>query len=234
MLSRVAAGESATRRAIERLKRYRTAVLHAAVTGELTSEWRKTHKPDETGAQLLKRLLRERRARWEEAERKRLQAADKPPKDDKWKKRYREPTAPNTAQLPPIPKVWAWCLSDAVFSFITSGSRGWAKFYSDKGSLFLRIGNLEHENIKLDLSKIQYVTPPAKTEGVRTLVQPNDILISITADVGMVGLVPEGLGRAYINQHIALARRTVISASYISYYLCGSEGGWGQFNSSAG
>jgi type I restriction enzyme, S subunit len=40
LLSRVAAGEAAARRAQERLKRYRAAVLHAAVTGELTRDWR--------------------------------------------------------------------------------------------------------------------------------------------------------------------------------------------------
>jgi len=94
LLSRVAAGEGAARRALTRLQRYRGAVLHAAVTGELTRDWRETHKTDETGAQLLKRLLQERHARWEEAELKRLYAAGKPPKDDKWKKRYSEQTTP--------------------------------------------------------------------------------------------------------------------------------------------
>ena len=65
LLSRVAAGEAAARRAQERLKRYRAAVLHAAVTGELTREWRKTHKPGETGAQLVKRLIKSRSSRTE-------------------------------------------------------------------------------------------------------------------------------------------------------------------------
>ena len=65
LLSRVAAGEAAARRALDRLQRYRAAVLHAAVTGELTREWRKTHNPGGTGAQLLKRLHKVRRSRWE-------------------------------------------------------------------------------------------------------------------------------------------------------------------------
>ncbi|MEA2734156.1 MAG: type restriction enzyme subunit, partial [Humisphaera sp.] len=53
LLSQVAAGEAAARRALDRLQRYRAAILNAAVTGELTREWRKTHAPEETGAQLL-------------------------------------------------------------------------------------------------------------------------------------------------------------------------------------
>jgi type I restriction enzyme S subunit len=44
----------------------------------------------------------------------------------------------------------------------------------------------------------------------------------------MVGLVPEGLGEAYINQHVALARPlSSVCPAYIAYYLCASEGGWG-------
>ncbi len=108
MLSRVAAGEAAARRALDRLQRYRAAVLHAAVTGELTRDWRKTHKSKQTGEQLLKRLLAERRTRWEEAELERLLAAGKPPKDDKWKKRYQEPTEPKRKGQFEMANEWLW------------------------------------------------------------------------------------------------------------------------------
>jgi type I restriction enzyme M protein len=77
LLSRVAAGEAAARRALERLKRYHAAVLHAAVTGELTRDWRKTNPPHKFGALILTNLLVERRACWELAELKRLHAAGK-------------------------------------------------------------------------------------------------------------------------------------------------------------
>jgi len=59
------------------LQRYRGTVLNAAVTGELTGARRKTHKPDESAIQLLKRLPRERRSRWEKGELKRLKTAGK-------------------------------------------------------------------------------------------------------------------------------------------------------------
>ncbi|MCU0858154.1 MAG: restriction endonuclease subunit S [Pontiellaceae bacterium] len=241
--TRLEAGVSALKRVQANLKRYRAAVLKAACSGELvpteavlarargqksedgclenlTAKERKEHKKDhfETGEQLLKRILEERRKNWLESNRQ-----------SKIKNRqYREPSAPDTANLPPLPDGWTWVMSDALFSFITSGSRGWAKYYSETGPLFLRIGNLDHENIRLDLSELQHVKPPTGAEGVRTVVQANDILISITADVGMVGLVPSELGQAYINQHVALARPLPdISPTYVAYYLCASEGGWG-------
>ena len=84
-----------------------------------------------------------------------------------------------------------------LFDFVTSGSRGWAKYYADKGALFLRMGNLDHASISLDLTDIQRVDPPEGAEGTRTKVERGDILISITADVGMTGLVPSTLEKAF-------------------------------------
>jgi len=108
VLTKVRRAETATHRAQERLKRYRAAVLHAATTGKLTSEWRKTHKPNETGAQLLQRLLKDRRVRWEETELKRLREAGMPIKYEKWKSRYAEPTDPGTINLPELLHGWTW------------------------------------------------------------------------------------------------------------------------------
>ena len=93
-----------------------------------------------------------------------------------------------------------------LLTFVTSGSRGWAAHYAKEGSIFLRIGNLDYGTTDLDLSDVQRVNPPNGAEGERTLVQEGDILISITGDTGMVGLVPAALSAAHINQHIALAR----------------------------
>jgi hypothetical protein len=39
---------------------------------------------------------------------------------------------------------WPVVKSGDLFSFLTSGSRGWAKYYSESGPLFLRVGNLDH------------------------------------------------------------------------------------------
>ena len=91
-------------------------------------------------------------------------------------------------------------------SIVTSGSRGWAHYYSDQGAKFIRIGNLTRDRIRIDLSDIQYVALPDGAEGKRTRLQPNDVLVSITADLGSIGLVLENIGEAYVNQHIAMIR----------------------------
>ena len=105
-----------------------------------------------------------------------------------------------------IPKSWNLVSSRELFHFVTSGSRGWAKYYSNYGPIFITVGNLQHDNIYLDFSNIRRVNPPAGSEGIRTRVQQNDILVSVTADVGMVGLVSESVPEAYVNQHVALAQ----------------------------
>lgn len=76
------------------LKRYKAAVLKAAVEGKLTEEWRKQNPVVEPASKLLERILLERRTKWEEAELAKMKAKGKVPKDEKWKKKYKEPGKP--------------------------------------------------------------------------------------------------------------------------------------------
>ena len=109
---------------------------------------------------------------------------------------------------------------------LTSGSRGWAKYYSADGALFLRIGNLTREHINLRFDDLVFVTPPKGGEGLRTKTKPDDILISITADLGIIGIVPDFLDEAYVNQHIALLRIDFTKADphWIALFLASHAG----------
>ncbi len=117
-----------------------------------------------------------------------------------------------------IPDNWAWCRLAEIVNLITSGSRDWAKYYSSEGAIFLRMGNLSKDSFNLRLKNVQKVQPPKSSEGNRTKLQENDILISVTGEVGNMGLIPKGFGEAYINQHTALVRlNTLIETKFISY-----------------
>jgi type I restriction enzyme S subunit len=111
--------------------------------------------------------------------------------------------------------------------FVTSGSRGWAPFYAEKGELFVRMTNLWRDSIHLDLTDLKFVQlPPGANEGVRTQLKEHDVLISITADIGIIGYVDESVpSPAYINQHIALARFDAgqLCGKYIAYFLASEE-----------
>lgn len=120
---------------------------------------------------------------------------------------------------------WKEVAADSLFEYVTSGSRGWAKYYDESGAAFIRMGNLDHGTIELDLSDIQHVKLPDKAEGQRSRIRKNDILISITADVGMVGLVRNDDFEGYINQHIALVRPSIgENAEFIAWYLVSDVG----------
>lgn len=105
-----------------------------------------------------------------------------------------------------IPKNWEVSSLGELASFITSGSRGWAEYYSKSGAMFIRIGNLTREHINFRFKDVVHVTPPNSAEGKRTLVKTGDVLISITADLGIIAVVNDDLGEAYVNQHISLVR----------------------------
>jgi len=122
-----------------------------------------------------------------------------------------------------IPEDWDVVGLGDLNPFVTSGSRGWASYYSEQGDLFIRITNLTRTSIYLDLKNCKFVKlPPESHEGTRTQLKENDVLISITADIGIVGYVDECVPvPAYINQHIALVRFNplFVSGKFISYFL---------------
>ena len=72
------------------VERYRQSVLKAAVTGELTRDWREKNKGKlESGEALLARILKARREAWEKAELDKMKAKGITPANDKWKQKYR-------------------------------------------------------------------------------------------------------------------------------------------------
>ncbi|MBA2284268.1 MAG: restriction endonuclease subunit S [Ktedonobacteraceae bacterium] len=125
-----------------------------------------------------------------------------------------------------IPAHWEVRRVKHLTTFITSGSRGWAQYYSDYGAIFLRIGNLSRDTIRLDLEDTQRVLPPKGTEGQRTKVNQNDILISITAYIGSIAVITEDIGEAYVSQHIALTRPclNIVNPIWLGYFLLSAPG----------
>ena len=133
-----------------------------------------------------------------------------------------------------LPAHWELLQARRVVSFVTSGSRGWANYYSDDGLIFLQSGNLGR-SMSLNLTTIQHVRPPDGAEGERTRVRQHDVLICITgALTGNVAVVDQELSApAYVNQHVALVRprQPMIGSRFLAYALH-SEAGQSQFKTS--
>ena len=126
-----------------------------------------------------------------------------------------------------IPEDWEASQAFNLEPFITSGSRGWAKYYSSNGAPFIRITNLSRSSIYPKFCDLRYVKlPDSENEGKRTAVGVGDILVSITADIGIIGFLDEQTSNpSYINQHIACLRFGEEKAvgKFVAYYLA-SEG----------
>ena len=129
------------------------------------------------------------------------------------------------------PKKWDIKKMSDYILFLTSGSRGWSEYFSNEGELFLTIKNVK--NNRINIENIQYVQAPNNKEAERTKVQENDLLISITADLGRTGVVSKEIANygAYINQHLSLVRLNTekVNPLFVSYYL-ETDGGKLQFN----
>jgi len=110
--SRLDAATTALKRVQANLKRYRASVLNAACEGRLVPAEaelaRKEGREYEPADKLLERILRERRARWEADTLAKLIACGKPPKDDAWKRKYKEPAVPITGEQPIPREGWCW------------------------------------------------------------------------------------------------------------------------------
>jgi len=101
---------------------------------------------------------------------------------------------------------------------LTSGGRGWAKYYSKTGIRFIRSLDVKMNSIQNE--DIVFVTPPKNQEAERTRVKPGDVLLTITGSkIGRVSFVPNGFEEAYISQHVAIIRTTKINPVYLSFYL---------------
>jgi len=120
LLSDLDAGVAELKAAQKKLAQYRQSLLKAAVEGALTAEWR-THNPSsETGAQLLARILSERRARWEARQLAKFKEQSKtPPKG--WQDKYPEPVQPDTTSLPALPEGWVWASLDQLATMVRNG-----------------------------------------------------------------------------------------------------------------
>ncbi|AHJ95324.1 restriction endonuclease subunit S [Hymenobacter swuensis] len=107
-----------------------------------------------------------------------------------------------------------------IFEYVTSGARDWSRYYAPEGAFFLRIGNLARTSLQLELENIIKVQLPDEVDRARTAVQTGDLLISISGELILIAVVPDNLGEAYINQHLALARpKKEYYPKYLAYAL---------------
>lgn len=187
------------------LKSYRRSVLKAAVEGELSREWRETHKDElEPASELLERILQERREKFSG-------------------KKYKEPASPDTSELPALPEEWEWARAEQLCDFITKGTTPKANKLSKVGDVpFIKVYNLTHSGT-LDFSiNPTFVDNETHTGFLsRSKVYPQDVLTNIVGPpLGKVSITPDIYPEWNINQAIAVFRSLPsYETKFLSYLL---------------
>jgi type I restriction enzyme, S subunit len=209
LLSELDAGVAKLKTAQKKLTQYRQSLLKAAVEGALTAEWRKSNPPTETGAQLLERILIERRARWEAKQLAKFKEQGKaPPKD--WKSKYPVPVKPDVTGLPELPEGWVWAsLDECAFdsTAITDGPFGSnlkTSHYTEVGPRVIRLQNIgdgEFVNVKAHVSKSHFDTLQ------KHAIEENDLLIAMLGEVlPRACITPSGVAPAIVKADCARVR----------------------------
>ena len=189
--TRLKAGVASLKRAQAALKRYRASVLKAACEGRLVPTEaelaRREARSYEPAATLLTRILAKRRAAWT------------------GRGKYNIPNVEEVRGKQQLPEGWAWTNVEQVTSLVTSGSRGWGEFYSNSGPLFIRAQDIKTDALRLD--GVARVTLPERAEGMRSFVENDDLLVTITgANVTKSAIVRRLSEVAFVSQHVALLK----------------------------
>ena len=124
-----------------------------------------------------------------------------------------------------IPAHWERCRLRNVVSGVTTGSRGWSRYAADTGPLFVRVANLSRGSLQLRFDDIVRLDLPTTSEAARTRISEGDLLVSVTAYIGSVGVAPAGFEEAYVSQHVARCEPlTGMSAKWLGYVLLSEVG----------
>ena len=209
--TRLDASVAALRRAQANLKRYRASVLKDACEGRLVpteaEQARSEGREYEPAAVLLERILAERRARWESQEKRRG--------------KYKEPSDPDTSDLPEQPEGWAWAtVEQTILGTPQNGLYKHKSEYGD-GIPILRIDDYQDFYLR-ERESLQCLRATPEELATYGLRQGQLVVnrVNSPSHLGKCLVVPDSLLPAVFESNMMrLATSSVISVSYIAYYL---------------
>lgn len=202
-------GEEGLREVQKLLARYRQSVLKAAVTGQLTADWR-TDNADrlEHGRDLLARILQTRRETWE------------------GRGKYKEPAAADTTDLPELPEGWLWTTLGAL---ISNGPQNGLYLPQSKygaGTPILRIDDYQLDWLRpsQELRRVE----ASNDERSKYALAPGDFVINRVNSVSHLGkttlVSAEYEGTLFESNMMRFGATNEVSAEYLRLYLTSGIG----------
>jgi type I restriction enzyme S subunit len=202
--TRLEAGVAGLRRVQANLKRYRAAVLKAACEGKLVPTEaelaRQEGRTYETGAQLLDRILIERRQEWEGG------------------RKYKEPTNADVRNLPKLPEGWVWATIEQVSAYIVDCPHT-TPSWTTSGRICVRTTDFLPG--RLDLTDVRYVNEETYRERVARL-QPQGADILYSREGGILGIacqIPSNVTLCMGQRMMLIRAARGIAARLIMHWL---------------
>lgn len=225
LLSDLEAGVAELKAVQRKLTQYRQSLLKAAVEGALTADWRAVHsKPHETGAELLKRIMVERRTRWEQKQLAKFAKQAKAPSLG-WQAKYPEPAAPDLTNLPLLPKTWTWASLDQLSEIQGGIQKQPSRSPVANRYPFLRVANVARGELKLnEVHEIELFDGELE----RLALQKGDILIvegnGSRTEIGRCALWDGSIENAVHQNHLIRARPVLVQGEFIEAWLNSMRG----------
>jgi type I restriction enzyme S subunit len=224
-LTRLDDAVAALKRVQANLKRYRASVLKAACEGRLVPTEaelaRNEGRSYESGEQLLARILKDRRAKWEADQLVRISAGGRQVRDEDWKRGYREPSSPAAAEMARLPEGWSWASLDALAEIKGGITKGQKRNPREvlRSVPYLRVANVQRGY--LDLKEVRSIEA-TEAEISELLLLPGDVLFNEGGDRDKLGRgwVWEGAIPVCIHQnHVFRARLNAhMQPKFVSWY----------------
>ena len=221
LFSQLDAGAAALQKAKAQLQRYRQAVLKAAVTGELTREWREAHKDElEPASVLLERILGARTHAWLRAEMEKLISQGKEIPEDRVIGRYHKPEQVDGSALPPLPDGWIWTNLDTLTHY-TVDYRGKTPPPAATGIPVISAANVRHGEIVI--REPRFVSEETYANWLtRGRPKPDDLIVTTEAPVGEVALYP-GDGRYLLTRRVIAFQTSHVNNRFLMYCFWGER-----------
>jgi type I restriction enzyme, S subunit len=192
LLAEIAEGEAALAVARKGLETFRRALLKAAVTGELTKDWRAANPVSETVHDLLARIAKDRAAK--------VPAKGRP---------HRTARPLEASALPNLPEGWCWAtLADLVISGPKNGYSP-KKSKDGTGTLALKLTATTKGQIDLSNRAIKALSETISA-GSDLFLKPGDLLFQRGNTVEYVGIaaIYEGPTDKYVYPDLMIRVRT--------------------------
>lgn len=176
--SRLDEAVASLKRTKANLKRYKAAVLKAAIEGKLTEDWRMAHPNIEPAEKLLERIRKQR-------------------------KEFEKQGGASLRDQPTLPERWTWTTVGQLGS-VKGGKRLPAGHeYSSAPTAHPYIRVTDFDNYSVRKQDLRFLKPQTQRAISRYTIDSTDVYISIAGTIGLVGTVPKELDGANLTENAA-------------------------------